>query len=155
MARRDRGRLRDRMGETVHLTAAPPAFGARGPGAVGTQPDKPSETRYPAAGGYTDTVHGVETNVPEPSDDPAISLAYRTPTSAQRRFALGVVILQFVACAVVAPFPAHVPRIDSFVPVILAVIFVADLITAVLLFSQSSIMASRAILILANGYLFS
>src|SRR5215471_10989833 len=58
MARRDRGRLRDRMGETVHLTAAPPAFGARGPGAVGTQPDKPSETRYPAAGGYTDTVHG-------------------------------------------------------------------------------------------------
>src|SRR5215472_4952682 len=160
MARRDRSRLRDRMGETVHLTAAPPAFGARGPGAVGTQPDKPCKTRYPAAGAvtrtrYTDTVHGVETNVPEPSDDPAISLAYRTPTSAQRRFALGVVILQFVACAVVAPFPAHVPRIDSFVPVILAVIFVADLITAVLLFSQSSIMASRAILILANGYLFS
>lgn len=106
-------------------------------------------------GRYADTVHGVETNLPEPSDNPAISLAYQTPTSAQRRFALVVVILQFVACAVVAPFPAHVPRIDSFVPVILAVIFVADLNTAVLLFSQSAIMASRAILILANGYLFS
>jgi signal transduction histidine kinase len=48
-----------------------------------------------------------------------------------------------------------VPRIDSFVPTILAIIFVADLITAVLLFSQSAVIASRAILILANGYLFS
>ena len=47
------------------------------------------------------------------------------------------------------------PRIDSFVPVILAIIFVADLITAVLLFSQSVIIASRAILVLANGFLFS
>jgi signal transduction histidine kinase/CheY-like chemotaxis protein len=91
----------------------------------------------------------------EASDDPMMSLAYQTPTSAQRRFALVVVVLQFVACAVVAPFPAHVPRIDSFVPVILAIIFVANLITAVLLFSQSVIIASCALLILANGYLFS
>src|SRR5262244_3862679 len=98
---------------------------------------------------------GSETNVADGSDNRAISLAYLPPTSAQRRFALCVVVVQFVACAVVAPFPAHVPRIDSFVPVILAVIFVAGLITAVLLFSQSAIMASRAILILANGYLFS
>jgi hypothetical protein len=34
-------------------------------------------------------------------------------------------------------------------------IFVADLVTAVLLFSQSSIVASRGVLVLANGYLFS
>jgi two-component sensor histidine kinase len=66
-----------------------------------------------------------------------------------------VVVLQFVACAVVAPFPVDLPRIDSFVPVILAIIFVADFITAVLLFSQTAIVASGAILILANGYLFS
>jgi two-component sensor histidine kinase len=62
-------------------------------------------------------------------------------------------VLQFVACAVVAAFPSHLPRIDGFVPFILAIIFVADFITAVLLFSQT--FASRAILILANGYLFS
>jgi len=93
--------------------------------------------------------------VADGSDNRAISLAYLPPTSAQRRFALCVVVVQFVACAVVAPFPAHVPRIDSFVPVILAVIFVAGLITAVMLFAQSAITASRAILILANGYLFS
>jgi hypothetical protein len=73
----------------------------------------------------------------EASDKATNSLAYQTPTSAQRRFALVVVVLQFVACAVVAPLPAHLPRIDSFVPVILAIIFVVDLITAVLLFSAS------------------
>jgi len=97
----------------------------------------------------------LETNVAEASRSSTISLAYLPPTSAQRRLALVVVVLQSAACAVVAPLPAHVPRIDSFVPTILAIIFVADLITAVLLFSQSAVIASRAILILANGYLFS
>jgi two-component sensor histidine kinase len=89
------------------------------------------------------------------SDDFPSTLATASPTLRQRRAALAVVILQFVACAVVAPFPSHLPRIDSFVPVILDIIFVTDFITAVLLFSQTTILASRAILILANGYLFS
>jgi signal transduction histidine kinase len=93
--------------------------------------------------------------VAEASDNRTISLAYLAPTSAQRRFAITVVVLQLVACAVVAPLPVDVPRIDSFVPVILAIIFVSYLVTAVLLFGQSAIIASRAILILANGYLFS
>jgi signal transduction histidine kinase/ActR/RegA family two-component response regulator len=95
----------------------------------------------------------VEAKMPEASDN--ISLAFRTPTTAQRRFAFVVAVAQFMACAVVAPIPAQLQRIDSFVPVILAMIFVADFITAVLLFSQSVIVVSRALLILANGYLFS
>lgn len=90
-----------------------------------------------------------------PSDKLAISLTNLPPTSAQRRFALIVVVLQFVTCAVIAPIPATVPRIDGFIPFILAIIFVADLVTAVLLFNQSSVIASRALLVLANGYLFS
>jgi len=89
------------------------------------------------------------------SDKVAISLVDVAPTQAQRRFALVVIILQFVACAVVAPFPIVAPRIDGFVPVILAVIFVADLVTAVLLLHQAAIAASRALVVLANGYLFS
>jgi hypothetical protein len=89
------------------------------------------------------------------SDDLQSTLATASPTLWQRRAALAVVVLQFTACAVVAPFPADLPRIDSFVPVILAVIFVADFITAILLFSLITVSASRAILILANGYLFS
>ena len=91
----------------------------------------------------------------EASGSPAISLASVPPTPAQGRFALAVVVLQFVVCAAVAAFPASGPRIDSFVPVILTIVFVADLITAVLLFSQSTLIASRDILVLANGYLFS
>jgi two-component sensor histidine kinase len=93
--------------------------------------------------------------VDEAVGNPTVSLAYVPPTSVQRRLALVVTVLQVVACVVVAPISAQVPRIDSFVPVILAIIFVADLITAVLLFSQSAVIASRAVLILANGYLFS
>lgn len=99
--------------------------------------------------------HGAEFHMAEALDNPTFSPAYQTPTSAQRRFALVVVVLQFVTCAIVAPFPTRVPRIDSFVPVILTIVFVADLITAVLLFSQSLIIASRALVVLANGYLFS
>jgi two-component sensor histidine kinase len=81
------------------------------------------------------------------------TLATATATPRQRRAAFLVVVFQFLACAVVALFPAHLPRVDGFVPSILAIIFVADFITAVLLFSQT--IASRAILVLANGYLFS
>jgi hypothetical protein len=92
----------------------------------------------------------------EASDKSAISLAHLAPTSGQRRFAIAVAALQFVACAVVAPFAATpLPRVDSFIPVVLAMIFGADLVTAVLLFSQSSMIASRGVLVLANGYLFS
>src|SRR5436190_16594094 len=93
--------------------------------------------------------------VPALSDKFHSTLLTAPPTLQQCRAALVVVVLQFVACAVIAPFPAHLPRIDSFVPVILAIVFVADFMTAVLLFSHTTIVASRAILILANGYLFS
>lgn len=91
----------------------------------------------------------------EPSGNPATSLTNLPPTSAQRRFALAVVVLQFAACAVVAAFPVSAPRIDSFVPVILTIVFVAEFFTAILLFSQSTLDASRATVMLANGYLFS
>lgn len=83
------------------------------------------------------------------------TLVTASPTLRQRRAALLVVVLQFVARLVVAPFPAYLARVDSFVPVMLAIIFIADFITAVLLFSQTTIVASRGILIPANGYLFS
>jgi hypothetical protein len=100
----------------------------------------------------------LETNVAarEASGKPAISLADLPPTSQQRRIALAVALLQFVICAVAAPFAGtQLQRIDSFIPVVLAITFVVDLITAVLLFSQPSLGASSALLVLANGYLFS
>jgi len=91
----------------------------------------------------------------EASDKVALSLTYLPATSEQRRLALAVVIVQFVACGVVALFAPPMPRIDGFIPAILAIVFVADLITAVLLFNQYAVIASLALLVLANGYLFS
>ena len=45
-------------------------------------------------------------------------------------------------------------RIDAFLPAYLTAMFVCDSITAILLFAQFSILRSRAILVIASGYLF-
>ena len=91
----------------------------------------------------------------EASDKLALSLTYLPATSEQRRLALAVAVFQFVACGVAASFALPVPRIDGFIPAILAIVFVASLITAILLVNQAAMVASRALLVLANGYLFS
>jgi signal transduction histidine kinase len=76
--------------------------------------------------------------------------------AAQRRIALGIVILLFVVGVAVAPF-ANVPaaHVDAFIPVLQAVACIVDLMTAGLLFSQYSIRPLRASLAIASGYLFS
>src|SRR5260370_17456578 len=48
----------------------------------------------------------------------------------------------------------QVGRIDAFIPAYAAAMFVIDSITAVLLFAQFSILRSRALLVIASGYLF-
>ena len=45
-------------------------------------------------------------------------------------------------------------RVDAFVPAYATAMFVCDSITAILLFVQFSILRSRAILVIASGYLF-
>lgn len=90
------------------------------------------------------------------SDGFEFFVATMPPTSRQRRLALAVVALLVIEFGAVAPF-ATTPllRIDSFIPAVLAIVFVTDLITAVLLFGQFSMSGSRALLVLANGYFFS
>jgi len=91
----------------------------------------------------------------EISGEPAISLSNLPTTSEQRRAVLVVAVFLVVALAAVAPF-ADTPltRLDGFIPSLESVIFINDLITAVLLFAQYSIIPSRALLVLASGYLF-
>jgi signal transduction histidine kinase len=91
-----------------------------------------------------------------PSAEFAYSVATMPPTLRHRRLALVVVLVTFAAFGAVIPF-ANTPmsRVDSFIPTILAITFVTDLVTAVLLFSQFSATGSRALLVLASGYLFS
>src|SRR5215469_796799 len=83
-------------------------------------------------------------------------LSNLSPGPAQRRLALAVVLALLVAFFFTAgPLSTiQLPRIDAFVPAYAMAMFVNDAITAVLLFAQFSILRSRALLIIASGYLF-
>jgi signal transduction histidine kinase len=83
-------------------------------------------------------------------------LSTLSPSLAQRRLALAVV-LALVAAFVITAGPLstiQLGRIDAFIPAYAAAMFVIDSITAVLLFAQFSILRSRALLVIASGYLF-
>src|SRR3954453_20373838 len=77
------------------------------------------------------------------------------PSTAQRRLALCVVLVLLVGFVIAAGPLSSVPltRVAVFIPVYGTAIFVNDLITAVLLFAQFSVLRSRALLALANSYL--
>jgi len=48
----------------------------------------------------------------------------------------------------------RLPGNNAFIPVVQTILFIGDLITAVLIYTKYSISRSRALLILASGYLF-
>jgi hypothetical protein len=81
-------------------------------------------------------------------------LSNLSPSVAQRRFALGVVLVLLVVFVIVAGPLWTLPlrRIDAFIPAYGTAIFVIDSITAALLFAQFSVLRSHALLALANGY---
>jgi hypothetical protein len=102
----------------------------------------------------------MSTHTSEVSDEYKFVLATEAPTSAQRRLALAVVAAIFatfgvaVTIGLTAPFARTQVIVNGFVPALTAVFFVNDLITATLLFGQFSIIRSRALLVLADGYFF-
>jgi signal transduction histidine kinase len=83
-------------------------------------------------------------------------LSSLSPSLAQKRLALGVVLVLLVAFFIIAvPLSkVQLARIDAFVPIYASAMFVNDSITAVLLFAQFSILRSRALLAISSGYLF-
>lgn len=83
-------------------------------------------------------------------------LSNLSPSRAQKRLALGVVFV-LLACFVSAAGPLatrSLGRVDAFMPAYGTAIFVNDSITASLLFAQFSVLRSRAVLVLASGYLW-
>jgi signal transduction histidine kinase len=79
-----------------------------------------------------------------------------TPTTRQRRLTLVLAATVLIATTIIAPFGAiQLRRIDGFIPATESAIIITDFLTAVLLFSQSRIIGSRGLLLLASGYLFS
>jgi signal transduction histidine kinase len=82
-------------------------------------------------------------------------LATLPPSQGQIRQALSVVVVLVVAFAVTAPFTnTQLPRVDAFIPALETAIVYNDLITSALLFGQFYILRWPALLVLANGYLF-
>lgn len=92
---------------------------------------------------------------PGPAEAVDGSLINLRPTRHQRWIALAVTVALLTGLAVSAPFAdVALPPINQFIPVFETAVILTDLITAVLLFSQSRIYRSRAVLALAGGYLF-
>ena len=91
----------------------------------------------------------------EASNEPLVSLANLPATREQRRIVFAVAATLLAAFGITAPFAgAQLPSFISFNPTVEAMVFVNDLVTSILLFSQYSISRSRAILALAIGYLY-
>lgn len=88
-------------------------------------------------------------------EEQSFTLASLSPSRSQRRVAVAVIFALLGALFLSAGELATVQleRIDAFVPIYATVVFVNDLITAVLLFNQFSIQRSRALLAISTGYL--
>jgi signal transduction histidine kinase len=83
-------------------------------------------------------------------------LSSLSPGRAQRRLALAIVLVLLIAFFITVGLLSTIQlaRIPAFVPAYATAMFVVDAITAVLLFAQFSILRLRALLVIANGYLF-
>ena len=91
------------------------------------------------------------------AEDDFFVLSSLPPSRAQKQLALIFVVglLAIYVLINVSPLSRiHPSRIDAFVPAYATAMFVNDSITAILLYTQFSILRSRATLLIASGYLF-
>jgi signal transduction histidine kinase len=104
---------------------------------------------------FTDDEAGNPTVAVVPEEQHFV-LSNLPPRPAQKRLALGIVLSLLAALYLVTgPFGGmQWGAIHSFVAVYTTAMFVTDSITAILLYAQFSILRSRAILVIASGYLF-
>jgi hypothetical protein len=88
-------------------------------------------------------------------EDDFLVLSDLPPSTAEKRlavaFALGIIAGFF---AIIALSDNHPRPIPGFVLAFSTAMFICDVITAILLFAQFSILRSPALLIIANGYVF-
>jgi Membrane-associated sensor, integral membrane domain len=93
--------------------------------------------------------------LPRESDEQQLLLATLPPSKGETRLAIGVVTALLLAFALTIPFTnIQLPRVDAFIPAFETAIVFNDLVTAALLFAQFSIMRTRALLVLASGFLY-
>ena len=77
------------------------------------------------------------------------------PDRSEIRIGLAIVALVYIALLAVLPkHDLHVGLIPDFIPTASAILLVCDLITAAILYAQAGVFRSRALTVLASGYLF-
>src|SRR5712692_4720718 len=88
------------------------------------------------------------------TDERRVFLSTLPAERGERRLALAAVLTSLGVCLAAAPF-AKTPLapVGAFIPIYESALVINDLITAVLLFGQFGILRSRALLVLASGYL--
>ena len=81
---------------------------------------------------------------------------FDTPPDRQEvRLGLVLVVLLFVALFILSMLPdAQLRPIHAFIPMVDAIMFLGDMVTATLLYAQASVFRSRALAVLASGFLF-
>jgi signal transduction histidine kinase len=83
------------------------------------------------------------------------TLVNMPPTSRQCRSALFVAAALTAGVVALVPFvDTPLPRHEEFITVLVTAVFITDFITSIMLFWQLTIHRSRALLVLASGYLF-
>src|SRR5262245_11592577 len=91
----------------------------------------------------------------DPSPEDMVFLSTIPAGPGQRRIALAVVVIAAVLFVIGLPFASvQLPEVWAFIPIYESWLVIIDAITAVLLFGQYAILRSRALLVLATGYLF-
>jgi len=85
-----------------------------------------------------------------------VVIASMPANARQRKIAFVTLIVLSVSIVITLPFESiRLGRVDAFLPITQTVMFIADLLTSVLLFAQYSVYPHRGVLALADGYLFS
>ncbi|HEX5686086.1 MAG TPA: response regulator [Ideonella sp.] len=88
-------------------------------------------------------------------DDRPVFLSTLTAQRSQSRLALAVTVVSAALFLLMVPFAKQpLAPVWGFIPIYESALVVSDLITAALLFGQFAILRSRALLVLAGGYLF-
>jgi len=91
----------------------------------------------------------------EAGDDRNIFLSTLPATARDRKIAFGVVVASAIFFAAALPFArVPMPAVPAFVASYQSALAICDLITTILLISQFALLRSRALLVLASGYLF-
>jgi signal transduction histidine kinase len=89
------------------------------------------------------------------SDDGAVFLSTLPAGRRERRLAFAVLLVSGAIFLALAPFAKRpLGQVWAFIPIYESALVINDLVTAVLLFGQFSILRSRALQVLASAYLF-